>query len=307
MAHESSCEDIIWNIDFINQVGSSYKIIGWIASKTSKIIGLQLNKQNISYDVIDRPDVKNVYPFLQTSHVGVEFIINKEDIKKSLQIIVKGDVIAKVYNIGSLEHWFVIKSGFTNASKSLIIVDNFYNDPDIIRDYVIKKVKFDYSEYHTGKRSLDRFILEGTKEKFEELLGCPILNWNHPNYANGKFQYCTSYDHVVYHIDTQNYAAMVYLTPDAPLQTGTASYRSKLTGATRFDNGETGELYQKTFKGVSNELNFYDKTSWEEVDRVANVYNRLVMFDSKRLHSATEYFGDALENARLFHLFFFDI
>lgn len=302
MAHESSHNDVLWHIDSIQPIRSSYKIAGWISHKTSDITGLLLGGQNISYITINRPDVKAVYPLFIP--LGFEFTVSKNDIKKPISVVLKNETID---NIGSLEPWIIKKLGFTNAPKSLIVVDNFYNDPDMIRDYVIKSIPFDYSEYHTGRRSLDRFILDGTKEKFEELLGRPILNWNHPAYANGKFQYCTSYDHVVYHIDTQNYAAMVYLTPDAPLQTGTASYRSKLTGATRFDNGETGELYQKTFKGVSNELNFYDKTSWEEVDRIANVYNRLVMFDSKRLHSATEYFGDALENARLFHLFFFDI
>lgn len=302
MAHESNNEYVLWHIDSIELIGNTYKITGWIAHRVSEITGLLLGDQSITYDIIDRLDVRSVYPLFKS--LGFKFTVSKDDFRKPIGITLSNETIS---NIGSLEPWIVKQSGFTNAPKSLVVVDNFYNDPDMIRDYVIKNVAFDYSGYHTGRRSLDRFILDGTKEKFEELLGCPILNWNHPTYANGKFQYCTSYDHVVYHIDTQNYAAMVYLTPDAPLQTGTASYRSKLTGATRFDNGETGELYQKTFKGVSNDLNFYDKTSWEEVDRVANVYNRLVMFDSKRLHSATEYFGDALENARLFHLFFFDI
>jgi len=302
MAHESNNENILWYIDSIQLLGNTYKVTGWIAHKTSEITSLLLGSQDIKYSIVYRPDVKAVYPSFDV--LGFSFDVNKGYSKTPISVISRNEI---TNNIGNLESWIVSKSGFTNAPKSLVVVDNFYNDPDMIRDYVIKNIAFDYSGYHTGRRSLDRFILEGTKEKFEELLGRPILNWNHPNYANGKFQYCTSYDHVVYHIDTQNYAAMVYLTPDAPLQTGTASYRSKLTGATRFDDGETGELYQKTFKGVSNELNFYDKTSWEEVDRVANVYNRLVMFDSKRLHSATEYFGDALENARLFHLFFFDI
>ena len=54
-------------------------------------------------------------------------------------------------------------------------------------------------------------------------------------------------------------------------------------------------------------MNFYDSTTYEVVDTVANVYNRLVMFDSKTIHAATGYFGDAIENARFFHLFFFDV
>ena len=201
----------------------------------------------------------------------------------------------------------VFKSGFNNnPKKSLVVVDNFYKEPDLIREFAINQVKYEFSGYHKGQRSMDRFIVDGTKEKFEEILGRPVYNWNHPNYANGRFQFCTAQDPVVYHVDTQNYAAMVYLTPDAPLQTGTTTYKSKITGATRFDVAE-GELFEKTFKGLSDGLNFYDNSTWEPVDTVANVYNRLVMFDSKCLHAATGYFGDAIGNARLFHLFFFDI
>jgi hypothetical protein len=200
----------------------------------------------------------------------------------------------------------VAKSGFNTTKKDLVVVDNFYKDPDMVRNYAINNLNFEFSGYHKGQRSVDSFILDGTKEIFEEILGRPIYNWNHQNYANGRFQFCTAQDPIVYHVDTQNYAAMVYLTPNAPLQTGTATYKSKLTGATRFDTTE-GELFEKTFKGLSNNLNFYDNSTWEPVDTIANVYNRLVMFDSKCLHAATGYFGDAIDNARFFHLFFFDI
>ena len=52
--------------------------------------------------------------------------------------------------------------------------------------------------------------------------------------------------------------------------------------------------------------NFYDKTDLEVVDVVGNVYNRLVIWDAKLIHAASEYFGDQKENSRLFHMFFFD-
>jgi len=54
-------------------------------------------------------------------------------------------------------------------------------------------------------------------------------------------------------------------------------------------------------------MNFYDNTTYELVDSMANVYNRLVMFDAKAIHAATGYFGDAINNARFFQLFFFDV
>ena len=76
-------------------------------------------------------------------------------------------------------------------------------------------------------------------------------------------------------------------------------------GFTKEERNEQG--YYDTFKGLSADMNFYDKTQFEKVDDVGNVYNRLVIFNSSNLHAATGYFGDAIENARFFHLFFFDV
>ena len=49
---------------------------------------------------------------------------------------------------------------------------------------------FEPSQWHKGQRSHEKLIVEGTKEKFEELLGKKITNWNY-NY-NGVFQFLCS-------------------------------------------------------------------------------------------------------------------
>ena len=48
-----------------------------------------------------------------------------------------------------------------------------------------------------------------------------------------------------------------------------------------------------------------DLTKWDLVDRVGNVFNRLILFDSRRFHMSMDYFGDSKENGRLFQVFFF--
>jgi hypothetical protein len=204
-----------------------------------------------------------------------------------------------------LNSWLVYNSGINNKSSlNIIVVDDFYSNPDLIRDFAINNLNFNSSDYHKGMRSSESFILNGTKEKFEQIIGKSIVNWNNPSYANGKFQFCTSLDPIVYHTDIQSYAAMVFLTPNAPLQSGTATYKSIYTNTIKIDSDET---HTKTFKGLSNDLNFYDKTSFEVVDSIGNIYNRLIIFDSKNIHAAVNYFGDSIENSRFFHLFFFDI
>jgi hypothetical protein len=307
--HATNVQNVLWYMDSMETLSDGTIIFsGWIAHPTQPVVSLVIGNQPLmSMGIFDRPDVKQVYPNLPTAQVGVKVRLHKDHLTLPVSLILQNG--ETVYSIGTFQRWAAFYSGFKPVQKKgIVIVDDFYADPDFVREFAMKNLTFAGSDYHRGKRSEERFILNGTKETFEEILGKKIINWNHPSYANGKFQYCTSTDPIVYHVDTQTYAAMVYLTPDAPLNTGTATYRSKITGATRFDSYEGNEeLYIKTFKGRSNDMNFYDNTTYELVDSMANVYNRLVLFDSKTIHAATGYFGDAIENARFFHLFFFDV
>jgi hypothetical protein len=304
MNHCSTNNDILWYVDEISPRGESmYYVKGWIFNRFHQIEKIRLRGNHFTdYTPYFRSDVQEIYPenrFLDNT--GFELLITKEQIDVPVEVVF-GD--GNYVVIESLKKFFVHHSGFNVGHKNLMVIDNFYKDPDFIREYAINNLKFNESDYHRGKRS-DRFLLNGTKEKLEEILGRTITNWNHPSYANGIFQYCTSYDPIVYHIDSQTFAGAIFLTPNAPLDSGTATYRSKITGATRFE--EFNDEYSKTFLGVSNDFNFYDNTSFELVDKVANVYNRLVMWDAKTIHAASNYFGDDINNARFFQLFFFDV
>lgn len=298
-------------IDNVERIENGhYKVTGWIYNNTSNVVGLYVgeikSEDRIGFTLFPRADVQRVYPEMENINVGVIFYVPADKLNSNMWVtLADGNQCLLSY---SLQSWAITYTKFNRTHKDLIIVDNFYKDPDLIRNYAMNSLNFQNSNYHKGKRSSDRFIVEGTKEKFEEIIGRKVVNWNHANYANGVFQYCTPLDPIVYHVDTQTYAAMVFLTPDAPLETGTAFYKSKYTGATEFEEGTfSDELFQKTFKGLSNELNFYDSTQYELMDTAANVYNRLVLFNAKRIHAATKYFGDAIENARFFQLFFFDV
>ena len=116
---------------------------------------------------------------------------------------------------------------------------------------------------------------------------------------NGSFQYTTSRDRSWIHTDSwNNWAGVVYMTPDAPLSAGTAFYR--------FKNGEYNEEDTKILNTkVDTDKSSQDLTKWELVDRVGNVFNRLILFNSKRFHMSMDYFGDTKENGRLFQVFFF--
>lgn len=307
MIHNHLTKDpsVTWFFDAITKKSNNiYTVTGWILvsddNEYKPITALLINDKKTKFSIIDRPDVRGVYPVLD-SLVGVSF-----DITKGSTIKVKlGEL---TFNPGHIDNFIAFYSGFTNENKGLIVVDNFYADPDFIRDFAINNLEFAPSSYHKGNRSGKRFILNGTKEKLEKIIGREITNWNDDGYANGVFQWCAATDPLVFHVDSQMYAGMVFLTKDAPFEAGTTFYSSKKTGKRRFDEEDNlPEDYANTFIGRSSTFNFFDSTQFEKIDEVGNVYNRLVLFDAKQIHAASKYFGDTIETSRFFHLFFFDV
>ncbi len=47
-------------------------------------------------------------------------------------------------------------------------------------------------------------------------------------------------------------------------------------------------------------------SKWDMTAMVGNVYNRLVLYRGDLFHSSLDYFGEGLEDGRLFQTFFFD-
>jgi hypothetical protein len=183
-----------------------------------------------------------------------------------------------------------------NYNKRLWVVDNFYSDPYAVREYALAQEFAADQNWYKGNRSVQQHFVPGTKREFEKIMGVKIVNWE-SHAMCGRFQYCTSHDEIVYHFDGQTWAAMLYLTPNAPFECGTSFYAHK----EKKIRHESDPDSWTAFDG-----GFYDRTKFELVDTVGNVFNRLMIFDAKSLHAASQYFGSNIEDARLFHIFFFD-
>jgi hypothetical protein len=292
-------------IDEVKSVKSKWDFTGWICSTEHEIEDILIEGVSLNPTFSPRNDVVSVYNPIGFNH-GLKVSIKKTDIKKPIQIKFKG--ADSLIEMESFSKWIAYYSGFANVDKGVIVVDNFYANPDFIREWAMNEINFSPSDYHKGERATERFSIFGMKEKLEEIIGKPVYNWNYDAYANGIFQFCTADQPIVYHVDNQTYAGIVFLTPDAPPSTGTAFYRSKVTGDYKFDDEKRQTInYVRAFQGKSAEMNFYDGTNFEKIDEVGNVYNRLVLFDAKNIHAATQYFGDGIDNARFFHMFFFDV
>lgn len=184
----------------------------------------------------------------------------------------------------------------SHYKKRIWVADNFYADPYAVRDYALKQEYIEDNNWYKGSRTIEQHFVSGTKSAIESIMGVKIREWESHSMC-GRFQYCTPQDSIVYHHDAQTYAAMIYLTPNAPPQTGTSFYAHKETKVRH----EEDPNIVTAFDG-----GFYDSTKFELVDSIGNVFNRLVIFDAKLIHAATQYFGKTIEDSRLFHIFFFD-
>lgn len=196
-------------------------------------------------------------------------------------------------------------------SCGLIVIDNFYNNAQNTRDYILTQ-EFLVRGNYPGQRTVSyaNEHLRDIIQKYVEPFGGKITEFPIPDESdinntknkeiyNGSFQYTIARDRSWVHTDSwNNWAGVLYLTPDAPLSAGTAFYR--------FKNGEYTEDDVKLLntKEQSDKCS-QDLTKWELVDKVGNIFNRLILFNSKRFHMSMDYFGDTKENGRLFQVFFF--
>ena len=181
--------------------------------------------------------------------------------------------------------------------KSLIVVDNFYDNPDEVREFALSCEYAENLNYYKGYRSTKNYQFDNIKTVFESLIGEPIVSFPNEHSFNGCFQITTAEHPQVYHCDTQKWAGIIYLTPEAPLCSGTRTYKSKITGCT---NGEDPNI-ENSFVG-----GYYDSTKFNLIDNIGNLYNRLIIMDARNIHSAGTYFGNSKETGRLIQLFFFD-
>ena len=170
-------------------------------------------------------------------------------------------------------------------------MDDFLDDPDGIRKFVLNsKIPFDRVGYFTGKRTspVDNIDYQNMIiEKLERVL--PFKIKMKP--LSFPFQLCLSGEETTLHLDPSDWTGVLYLTPNAPIDSGTLLFK------------EDVELKKKLREDdVDGEVRAHVTST------LGNVYNRLVLLRGKEIphRSNIPGFGDCLENGRLTQVFFFD-
>lgn len=156
--------------------------------------------------------------------------------------------------------------------EQIIQIDNFLPKPDAIRDMALR-MKYTPADETTGWKGFRALEQSNYNDKIVKLLkdnlDGSLYNSNFDTY----FHYCLKdtkntpdYAKNKIHRDSgKDFAGVIYLTPNPEPNSGTV---------------------------------FYDD-DYRPIYKVENVYNRLVFYPSRILHSLEEPFGDCIENGRL--------
>jgi hypothetical protein len=202
--------------------------------------------------------------------------------------------------------------------NSLLVIDNFLPDPDMVRRYALSVNYFDNIKenytYFPGKRT-------NVMAKMNPEYNASIFN------KFSKLLY--NVDEAVYSIDIKSYfqivyekyrrgwvhsdngeidlAGVLYLTPNPPADSGTEFYKEKSV-----DKNKTIINIDIKQQFVTNQIEFdaakeallENNLQYELTDYISNKYNRLILYPASWYHCARNYFGDTDENARLTQVFF---
>jgi hypothetical protein len=155
-----------------------------------------------------------------------------------------------------------------------VIIDNFLPNPELVRDQALA-LDFFVEGAFPGKRSMaaDGTYQQYIQTKIEAVLGIPIDSWVLDSFC---FQVCHEGATTWPHRDEADWAGVLYLTPDAPLESGTGFYHESKDG------------------------------EFDLVNAIGNVYNRLILYRGDLLHSSMlPGFGTTIEDSRLTQVFFF--
>ena len=177
------------------------------------------------------------------------------------------------------------------ALDAVVIKDDFYTNPDDIRNLALKK---SYREPPAGTSQLAVTAICNeleSKAMFGRLQSyLPKDKENRIVRANMLFRYTLAEMHkkVFCHVDGCSYAGIIYLTKPEDCAGGTSIYRHKPSG---------DEVYRKENRHL---YDFQDPSQWEVIIDVEMVYNRLVIYPGQLFHAITPvFFGDNIANARL--------
>lgn len=194
--------------------------------------------------------------------------------------------------------------------RPTIVIDNFYDDPMLVRKYALNCDYYYYGESASAQERKEvswlssfreqRYFQQAVKQKFEAILSEKIdeSHWYLGTLWNGTFQCKLDNSKQGIHNHAMNigngcgsegWTAIVFLSPNPKPQSGL-------------------HIFTHKFKSFPDDEPFFidfDMDSWNVSQSFLNVFNRVVIMPSVAYHSGDVGWGDSMEEARLIQTFFF--
>lgn len=198
------------------------------------------------------------------------------------------------------------------SQLEIITIENFYDDPMAMCEAALEQDFHRVGSYpgmRTDYCSDDDCVVFATKLKYH--LGCEILN---PNYAVDDqsdeqilcWQVSNTADRTWIHHDIWDefeypmWAAVLYMTPDAPVSAGTGLYRHKETGYYKYNSNTPDSDFNHTDILGNDKLD-----EWEATAFIGNMFNRLVTYPGNLYHRNIGSFGSNKHDGRLTQIMFY--
>ena len=198
--------------------------------------------------------------------------------------------------------------------RSIIVLDDFYSDPDRIRNIALNSTypPPDSGYTYPGKNSEDNYYPLELHNKFESILNRKLT----PAQPNGYFRLSLesdSYRQDVHVDPTWEFGAVCYLnTPEQVIDEGGTSFwihnKTKMETCPQTDEearyygySSGKEVWWTTVYGEG-----LDRSKWTRYLLSPMKYNRIVIFRANLWHSHNYNFGTNLQDGRLVQLFFFN-
>ncbi|QRR07542.1 hypothetical protein FPJ27_14650 [Burkholderia sp. MS455] len=199
-------------------------------------------------------------------------------------------------------------------ARSTLIIDDFYDDPIIIRSLALS-LKFrpkDNAMYPGAEAWTDLRDWEPVRQVIMTELGMGNRETPIPgkNFKQGKFRLAmkeheSSRPDAVHH-DAQRYSAIVYLAPNQYCTGGIGIYQCKLSGQTVMNRIWLASLSER-FDVAINDPAFPDLvhrycadwSNWEQIGELPMRFNRLIILMARCFHASTGIFGTDPASGRL--------
>lgn len=193
-----------------------------------------------------------------------------------------------------------------------IIVDNFYTEPDLVRNHAIALKREEQSGgNYSGVMSEEHFLTPEHMTAFHQLFGHSVIP---STQLSGKFRFSKLDDSATQdiHFDpgpNQIWAGVWYGSKEHPDVDGTAFWKHKRTELESIPLTQEG-IEQYGWRNADDlkvflDTDGMDHSKWDKTLVVPYKYNRLVMFRPWMFHSPGPAFGTDIESARLVQTFFF--